>query len=259
MRKLHFVYETRLSFDGDINSHSFALRCIPQHTASQYINKLSCQITPMSSVTKTLDAFNNVLIFGYIPEEHREFGFKVEGTVTTDSENINLGAVNPAYRYATKQTTLDHGTEPYFEAAGAKVDPIQKTLAMARLLYRNFVYKPCSTNTKTTAQQALDQGCGVCQDYSHILIALCRQLGIPSRYICGFMMGEGATHAWVEVYARGHWVGIDPTNDRLVDDQYIRISEGRDAQDVIIDKGVFFGVGNQSQTVMVKAWEEPLK
>lgn len=259
MRKLHFVYEMRLEFDGAVNSHSFALRCLPQHTASQYITSLSCEITPMTSVTKTKDAFDNILVFGYIPEEHNHFGFKVQGTVTTDNENINLGGVNPAYRYATKQTTLISGCDAYFAAAATKVDPIQKTLAMSSLLYKNFLYRPGTTNTKTTAQQALDQGCGVCQDYSHILIALCRMLGIPARYICGFMIGEGATHAWVEIYARGHWVGIDPTNNRMVDDQYIRISEGRDAQDVIIDKGVFFGLGNQTQTVLVKAWEEPAK
>lgn len=83
-------------------------------------------------------------------------------------------------------------------------------------------------------------------------------LKIPARYIAGFMFGEGATHAWVEFYARGHWIGIDPTNDCMVDDKYIKLNEGRDASDVIIDKGVFFGNVQQIQTVNVSVREIPL-
>ena len=98
----------------------------------------------------------------------------------------------------------------------------------------------------------------MCQDYTHIMLGLCRHLGIPARYVAGFMIGEGATHAWLEVYARGHWIGIDPTNNRVVDDMYIKMSEGRDASDCIIDKGVFFGNVQQKQSVFVKVTQEPL-
>ena len=96
----------------------------------------------------------------------------------------------------------------------------------------------------------------MCQDYTHIMLGLCRQLGIPARYVAGFMIGEGATHAWLEVYARGHWIGIDPTNNRIVDDMYIKMSEGRDASDCIVDKGLFFGNVQQKQSVFVKVTQE---
>ena len=123
------------------------------------------------------------------------------------------------------------------------------------LLFNHFTYKTGSTTNQTTAEMALAQGCGVCQDYAHILIALCRQQGIPARYIAGFMIGEGATHAWVEVYVNGKWLGIDPTHNRIVDDLYIKLAEGRDFADCIIDRGLFNGVAQQSQYVEVKVVE----
>ena len=66
-------------------------------------------------------------------------------------------------------------------------------------------------------------GKGVCQDYSHILIALCRKYKIPARYVVGMIIGEGATHAWVEVYYDGCWYGLDPTHNKEVDDYFIKI------------------------------------
>ena len=63
-------------------------------------------------------------------------------------------------------------------------------------------------------------GCGVCQDYSHIMIALCQMSRIPARYVVGMLMGEGLSHAWVEIYDGGAWRGIDPTNHTIVGDQH---------------------------------------
>jgi len=119
------------------------------------------------------------------------------------------------------------------------------------LLNRHFIYKSGSTSITTTAETALRQGCGVCQDYAHILIALCRQQGIPARYVAGFMIGEGVTHAWIEIYAAGKWLAIDPTHNRIVDELYIKLSSGRDFGDCIIDRGIFRGIAKQQQAVTV--------
>ena len=258
MRKLEFLYEMKLEFNGDVTWHSFCLRCLPRMTCFQHITKLSVEISPYTSITNSVDAFGNQMCSGYIEEPHSFFSFRISGTALTNSENIDMSLSNPIFKYATPQTTLTSGYEKFLEAAKTKHDPVQKVMAMSQLLYHSFQYKSFTTNTTTTAQQALDQGCGVCQDYSHILIALCRMLKIPARYIAGFMFGEGATHAWVEFYARGHWIGIDPTNDCMVDDKYVKLNEGRDASDVIIDKGVFFGNVQQVQTVNVSVREIPL-
>ena len=92
-----------------------------------------------------------------------------------------------------------------------------------------MVYMPGETTIHTTAAMALSGGKGVCQDYAHILIALCRMAGIPARYVAGAMVGEGATHAWAEVWLDGVWTGADPTHCRMTDETYIKFSHGRDS------------------------------
>ena len=114
-------------------------------------------------------------------------------------------------------------------------------------------YCPGITTVQTTAQEAFEDKRGVCQDYAHVMIALCRYLGIPAIYIAGFMSGEGASHAWVAVCdsLTGEWYEIDPTNDRWVDDDYISVSHGLDADDCIINKGIYRGIATESQNVTV--------
>ena len=120
-----------------------------------------------------------------------------------------------------------------------------------------FTYTPGSTTIKTTAEEALAQGKGVCQDYAHVMLAVCRNLGLASRYIAGMLGGEGATHAWVEIYHEGRWVGLDPTHNRLIDDNYITIAHGRDYRDCMLDIGIFSGANvTQTQWVNVSVHEQ---
>lgn len=117
-------------------------------------------------------------------------------------------------------------------------------------------YVPGTTNIQTTASQAFRQGTGVCQDYAHIYLAMARLLGYPARYMSGMMLGEGATHAWVEAAVDGKWIGIDPANDCLVDDRYICFAHGRDYADCPVERGIFLGAASQSQEVLVSVWEK---
>ena len=91
----------------------------------------------------------------------------------------------------------------------------------------------------------------MCQDYSHILISLCHMEKIPARYVVGMLEGEGLSHAWVEIYENGMWIGLDPTNDLVVGEQHIKVSSGRDYGDCTINQGIFTGAANQTQTASV--------
>ena len=122
-------------------------------------------------------------------------------------------------------------------------------------LYTRFQYIPGVTDIGTTAEQALELGKGVCQDYAHIMIAVMRQMGIPARYVNGLMIGEGATHAWVEIYTDGGWYGLDPTNNLHIDDYYIKLAHGRDYADCVVDKGIFLGNASQEQKIYVNVEE----
>ena len=107
------------------------------------------------------------------------------------------------------------------------------------------------TDMKTTAEQALNGGMGVCQDYAHIMLSLCRIERIPCRYVTGMMMGEGSSHAWVEIWDERKWIGFDPTNRKRVNDEYIKISNGRDFADCLVNQGIFTGNVTQEQEIEV--------
>lgn len=97
------------------------------------------------------------------------------------------------------------------------------------------------TGVRTPAAMALHLGSGVCQDYAHILLAVLRLLGVPSRYVSGHLLGEGVPHAWVEALAGGRVMAFDPTNRRRAGMQYVTVAVGRDFADVSPTSGTFTG------------------
>ena len=86
----------------------------------------------------------------------------------------------------------------------------------------------------------------------HVFLALARLYGIPCRYVSGLPFGEGATHAWVEIWQNGLWYGLDPTRGCLADEGYIKLNVGRDFNDCPIERGVFRGQADQLQTTYMK-------
>jgi transglutaminase-like putative cysteine protease len=112
------------------------------------------------------------------------------------------------------------------------------------------------TGVRTTAAEALALGAGVCQDYAHVMLALCRLCGLPARYVSGHMLGEGGSHAWVEVLLPSVTdppalvaVAFDPTNDRLAGSSYLTIAVGRDYADVAPTHGSYCGPAGGALTV----------
>jgi transglutaminase-like putative cysteine protease len=130
---------------------------------------------------------------------------------------------------------------------------------------QRFEYRSGATRIDTPLEEFLALGAGVCQDYAHLMIAVCRQQRIPSRYVSGYVyagwdfLGSAATHAWVECYVpETGWVGFDPTNDTLETESHIRIGGGRDYSDVPPMHGLRRGGGLErlGVEVMVSAQEQ---
>ena len=140
-------------------------------------------------------------------------------------------------------------------------DPLEFVLNLNALLYTKIAYVPKSTRVDSPIDHALESRQGVCQDFAHIMIGLTRRIGIPSRYVSGYLFhkegdktrsAEGATHAWVETLLPGlGWVGLDPTNNVLVGDRHVRTSVGRDYADVPPTKGIFKGSADSQLLVAV--------
>lgn len=136
--------------------------------------------------------------------------------------------------------------------------------ACSSYIFSEFKYIKGITNIETTVDEILDHRSGVCQDFAHVLLQLLRSMGIPSRYVSGYicpnkngMRGEGATHAWVEAYIpQLGWAGIDPTNNVWVTTHHIKLAVGRDFNDCSPIRGTFKGVSKQTLSVYVSVGYE---
>jgi transglutaminase-like putative cysteine protease len=145
--------------------------------------------------------------------------------------------------------------------AGSGSTPGRLMEAIGRWVHATMRFCSGVTDVSTPASAALAQGEGVCQDYAHLMLAICRACGIPSRYVSGFIPGEGCMHAWVEALVAdsrtgtAHWEGYDPTHNRRPDAGYLAVAAGRDYADVSPVSGSFYGAApgrltSWSQTVL---------
>ena len=165
-------------------------------------------------------------------------------------------------RYAKSSEHLDAYMRNHGIARAG--DPLGTLRALNSLIARTFEYVPQSTTVDSPIDDALRAGRGVCQDFTHIFITIARQLGIPCRYVSGYLFHRtddhdrslpDATHAWAEALLPGlGWVGFDPTNDLVAHDRHIRTAVGRDYADVPPTRGVFKGQARTESelTVSVK-------
>jgi len=132
-------------------------------------------------------------------------------------------------------------------------DPLDLAYAINRFVFAHMTYAFGATDVFTTAAAAFRIGKGVCQDYAHIMIAIARHCGLAARYVSGHLLGEGGTHAWVEILVPdgdgARVVGFDPTHDRTVTMKYIVVAVGRDYADVAPTSGVFTAAYSGELTV----------
>lgn len=140
------------------------------------------------------------------------------------------------------------------DATAGISDTWQAALALMRFIHQHFKYESKSTTAHTHMVDVLQERRGVCQDFAHVMIGLCRSLKIPALYVSGYLATEiaSATHAWVEVLLPGAgWVGLDPTHNRPVNDTYVKIAVGRDYNDVPPVAGNYKGTTERKLDVRV--------
>lgn len=241
--------------DNPVTDHSFSLKCLPRSTARQRVDELYYDVKYAEGVTEDRDSFGNIVLNGRISKPHREFCLKVWGKVSTGYDIAEERDADPikngVFKFQTPMTKPGESLREYYERLSLEEfeDSLETADKIMAELFKTFTYSKGVTSVKTFAEEAMCRGEGVCQDYAHIMISLLRMKGIPARYTVGMFVGEGETHAWVEVLCNGSWYGYDPTNNKKVDEEYIKISSGRDASDCSVNKGIFIGIANQQQEV----------
>jgi transglutaminase-like putative cysteine protease len=222
---------------------------------------------PPSQARRYRDAFGNLVHTFDVIDPHTALTVTARSRVTTSPSGVSdLGDLPDPYAPLPLeqaddlidflQPTSRADFHPDVAAYGAAIRDIDPRPGLGALVWRlahglheRFEYLPGATDVGTIASEALLACRGVCQDYTHVMLAALRMLGVPARYTSGYLHSRGmsevgaqASHAWVEVWfpSRG-FVGIDPTNDRVVDERYIRVAYGRDYVDVAPIKGSYRG------------------
>lgn len=257
MNKLRFCYRTELTFSKPVSGHRFQLRCLPPDLPQQRICDLELEIEPACEVAHETDSFHNPVLIGSIEEPHEHFSYGVSGIAFVDQRNIRTSPYRPLYRFQSDYTRqgpalaalTEEVREDIVASEGKVSSPVERASYAMHAVHERLAYVPGSTTVETRAEEALVGGSGVCQDFAQVTISVCRGLGLLAKYVAGIYTAEGATHAWIEVYQGGRWHPLDPTNDCVVGDSYVKISNGRDYGDCLLSIGVFNGAADQSQTV----------
>jgi transglutaminase-like putative cysteine protease len=160
-----------------------------------------------------------------------------------------------------RSTIFREFAEPSFDAEDSAVDAISN---LAQRIHDHFKYDPLATHCHTQTEEAFELRRGVCQDFAHIMIAALRSMGVPARYISGYLrtipppgkerlIGADQSHAWVAAYCGSEtgWIEFDPTNSCLCGSDHIPIAWGRDYSDIVPVRGTFLGGGDSRMHVSV--------
>jgi len=274
---------TRFTYESAISESVMEARMQPRTDATQRCLHFGLSTQPASRVMMYQDHQGNVVHHFNIPGRHSQLTVTAEALVACSAAVDPSSAADSVAHVPNAAVTSGSATwerldaltssgefwdvlnsssfarrTAHLEAFACEIgldrdnDPLVTVRELTAEIYQRFEYSPLSTRVDSPIDDALETRRGVCQDFAHIMIALVRGLGIPCRYVSGYLFQQsqdgvrsvdGATHAWVEVLMPDlGWIGFDPTNNLMTGDRHIRVAIGRDYADVPPTRGVYKGV-----------------
>lgn len=195
------------------------------------------------------DGFGNRIISGGTEQQHSTLQYTSSGVVELTTYCIPDANIHHAFFLPSRLTVPTPAMHALIPVLTGRF--LDDCMAICHAVHRHITYTPNATTMATTAADIFIGRKGVCQDYAHLMVTLCRMAGIPARYVCGLMQGEGQTHAWVEAHDGNSWYAFDPTNDTAVAFGYIKLAHGRDALDCPVSRGTYLGISMQTTSVSV--------
>lgn len=249
MRRYLYNYQTVVTFSEPVSNHAVLLRCQPWAGGHQTIEEEHLVVPPAFRLRRATDGFGNRIVYGGQRDPHGALAYVSCGIACVGDYALRDAPERAfLFRLPSRQATLPTG---YGELLTPSHEADTDALAACHKVHALLEYTPGVTSIATTAEEALSLGKGVCQDYAHVMIALCRCHRVPARYACGFIEGEGQTHAWVEAFDGYAWHAHDPTHDRTVQDGYVKLAHGRDAADCPVSRGVYRGNAMEQTQITV--------
>jgi transglutaminase-like putative cysteine protease len=275
--RLSVFHRTAFNYGSPATNSVNTLHLEPRTFPYQKTLSALIRVMPATRVRRFTDLFQNITHHFELPRPHTRL--EIESRIRV--HNLPLD-ISEASREATVEQFADPSIReliwPYLqESRSVSRHPevwrealditrsipsvFQQATALMQWIHREFRYEPGSTNVNTHLEEAFEMRHGVCQDFTHVMLGLCRSVGIPARYASGYLyngprdtlVGAQASHAWAEVYlpAAG-WIGFDPTNNTLADERYVKVSVGRDYDDVAPVRGNYQGSGHCRMEVEVE-------
>ena len=301
MTAYHVLHETRYRYADEVVSSHNEAHLLPRTLATQTPSHVELRIDPTpDSVRWHRDYFGNDVVFFNLQTAHRELTIRTESDVALDPTRSFDSARSTPWEEVAATVRTDRSPaaleafeyvfdSPFVaasEALAAYARPsfvpgrpiAEAVLDFAHRIHAEFHYDPEATTLDTPVEEALRDRHGVCQDFAHVMIGGLRSLGLPARYVSGYLksgraaqpdapseegdlVGSEASHAWIAAWCpRLGWIEVDPTNDVVPSDRHIVLAWGRDYDDVSPVKGVTVGGGSHTVEVAVSVTpvDEPL-
>ncbi|GAA2750692.1 transglutaminase family protein [Amnibacterium kyonggiense] len=264
MSRLRVRHVTGYQYGGGVTQSYNEARMLPGSGDGQFVLAANLEISPISSSQAYVDYWGTRVNSFEILTPHDELSLTATSLVEVQRAAhaepglswTDLGPAAQASVDTVEQLQQTRLTEPPEEvvaiarAAAADLDPCAAALAVCREIHRRVVYMAGVTGVQSTAQESWEHGRGVCQDIAHIAIGALRAIGVPARYVSGYLHPDpafpigtpvtGESHAWVEWFC-GSWHGFDPTNDLPIGERHVLVGRGRDYADVAPLRGVYAG------------------
>lgn len=260
--RLKISHVTEYRYDEPAHFSLQRLRLTPPGAFGQKVLNWSLHVEGAKPEVEYDDQFGNHVNLVSLEGEQQVTRIVAEGEVETENRN---GVTGPHTGYCPLWLFLrDTGrTRP-----GKLIKDLIRTVngdselarmhALMAAIHEAVDYMPGTSNTETTAEEAMEKKSGVCQDHAHVFIAAARAMQVPARYVSGYLMMEGeaeqaATHAWGEAHIRGlGWVGFDAANKICPDERYVRIASGLCYRDAAPVSGMRIGTPGEKLTVTVR-------
>jgi len=262
--RIRISHDTVYRYAAPVKSAIQMLRLTPRNHHGQFVADWRVDVQGEARVVRRDDWFGNITHGLTIDSPITELSLRVTGEVETDNQaGIVRGTVErfpPAlFLRETRLTAPDAGMVDFAaSASGGPVNVLHRLHGLMLAVHELVTFDTEATDTLTTATEAFAKGHGVCQDLSHIFCACARSIGVPARYVSGYLFRsdtpvQEATHAWAEAYVGDlGWVSFDPTNAVCATDSYVRLAIGLDYLDAAPVRGSYYGAADENMDVKLR-------
>ena len=275
---ISLLHRTTFAYAGKAHDSFNEVRLKPLDDASQVCRSFELRTDPATQMRDYQDFYGNTVHYFDITAAHEKLVIEAVSEVETTPNAarppvpVVLHGEGESERELRAEFVVDSHFVPldvsvWKEAQDAlhegRSDIWSDVRRICRHVYTTFAYKPRSTGVATIATEAITQRSGVCQDFAHVAIGMCRCSGIPAQYVSGYFIKverrpgeEEASHAWIEAFIPGYgWAAYDPTHDRAADERYVKVACGRDYGDIRPVSGTYRGGKTRSLEVEVRLRE----